>query len=172
MFVPCQTIPIVFHKGHPLHILLPQAVDDDMGVDVPCVIVAVCVRDDQGLVAGKEIIRKLLCKSVSPAWVQIMILYIPWIKTNDVVVRHDVAVVVILIELLVQHDTFRVESEGVAVHAALKKIIAQKHMAGVIAKGFVSPFFTFEDQVLLDVRVVLLFDCKVFKNCQADHLPA
>ena len=122
-----------------------------MGVDVPRVIVAVCVRDDQSLVAGKEIFCKLLCKSVSPAWVQIMILYIPWIKTNDVVVRHDVAVVVILIELLVQLDAFRVESEGVAVHAALKKVITQDHMAGLITKRFVCPFFTLKDQVLLDV---------------------
>ena len=172
MFIPCQPIPVILHEGFPFHILLPQAIDDDVGVDVPRVIVAVCVRDDQSLVASKEIFRKLLYKSVSPAWVQIMIRYIPWIETNDVVVSHDVAFAVVLIKLLVQLDAFRVESEGIAVHAALKKVIAQNHMSTLITKKFVCPFFTFEDQVLLDVRVVLLFDCKVFKNCQADHLPA
>ena len=135
-------------------------------------VVAVRVGDDQGLVPGKEVFRELFGQRVRLVRREPMIRRVPGVEADDEVVGHDVAPVVVLVELVVQLDAFRVEGEGVAVHAALDEEVALDHVPGLVAQGPVRALLAFEDQVLLDVGVVLFLDGQVFKNRQADRLPA
>ena len=59
VLVAGEAVTGILHEGLPLHLLLPQAVDDDVGMNIAGVVVAVRVGDDQGLMPGKEVFRKL-----------------------------------------------------------------------------------------------------------------
>ena len=78
-------------------------------MDVSCAVVAIGMGDDQGLMSGEEVFRELPRKVVSLLHGQSVILRVPWVEADDVVVRHDVALAVVLVELMIQLDTLRVE---------------------------------------------------------------
>ena len=81
MFISGTGIAWPFHEALPLHVILPQAVDHDMHMDVAAFIVAVCVGADQSLMAGKIFPGIFQAELLRPLPGQIVLCHILWIET-------------------------------------------------------------------------------------------
>ena len=78
------------HVGQERHFLNPQAVYDDMHMNVAAVVMPVRVGADKGLVAGKMLFTELFPQRLRPVYGQAVVRPVPWVKADDIVVALDV----------------------------------------------------------------------------------
>ena len=74
------------HVGQERHFLYPQAVDDDVDMNVSTVVVSVRVGTDKRLMSGEMLTAKPLAKLLRPVYGQAVVRAVPRVKADDVVV--------------------------------------------------------------------------------------
>ena len=74
------------HVGQERHFLYPQAVNDDMHMNVAAVVMPVRVGAYKGLVAGEMLFTELLPQCLRPVYGQAIVRAVPWVKADDIVV--------------------------------------------------------------------------------------
>ena len=68
------------HVGQERHFFYPQAVNDDMNMNVAAVVMPVWVGAYKGLVAGEMLGAKLLAQCLRPVYGQTVVRPVPWSK--------------------------------------------------------------------------------------------
>ena len=88
-------------KPLPRNSLLAKTVNADVAMKVAGMVVTIRMRDDQGLMAGKEFLGKLHANGLYTFGCQAILITITGIKANDIVMRFHIFLLKILMELLV-----------------------------------------------------------------------
>ena len=78
------------HVGQERDFLNPQAVDDDMHMNVASVVIPVRMGTYQGLVAGEMLGAKLLTQRLRPVYGQTVVRCVPWVKADDIVMAFHI----------------------------------------------------------------------------------
>ena len=74
------------HVGQERDFLYPQAVNDDMHMNVAAMVMPVRVGAYKGLVAGEMLFTELLPQFLRPVYGQAVVRAVPWVKADDIVV--------------------------------------------------------------------------------------
>ena len=80
MLAPGFRVRWPVHVGQERHFLYPQAVNDDMHMDVAAVVMPVRVGADKGLMAGEMLFTELLPQRLRPVYGQAVVRPVPWVK--------------------------------------------------------------------------------------------
>ena len=73
------------------HFLYPQAVNDDMHMDISAAVMPVRVGTYKGLVAREMLITELLPQCLRPVYGQAVVRPVPWVKADDIVVAFHIS---------------------------------------------------------------------------------
>lgn len=92
VLVSCHTIAGPIHKIFAFYIQFPNAVDDDMTVNIPSTVIAVAVSADDHLMTGKSLPGKLHAELLRMLRSQPVFIAVVRIKTDDIVMSFDLAV--------------------------------------------------------------------------------
>ncbi|SER26115.1 hypothetical protein SAMN04487884_103207 [Butyrivibrio fibrisolvens] len=158
------------HVGQERHFLNPQAVYDDMHMNVAAVVMPVRVGADKGLVAGEMFFTELLPQRLRPVYGQAVVRPVPRVKADDVVVAfHIFPPLVFLIAEIGPHTR-----NGKILPAAVQRrqpvVLAGDKPAGFIKDGLHGKFVMLKEQVLFGGSVVGVFRVDMFECCQPRHL--
>ena len=165
-----------FRIGWPVHVgqerdfLYPQAVNDDMHMDIAAVVMAVRVGAYKGLVAGEMLGAKLLAQLLRPVYGQTVVRAVPWVKADDIVVAfHIFPPLVLLIAEICPHT-----GNGKILPAAVQRgqpvVLAGDKPAGFIKDGLHGKLVMLKQQVLFGGSVVGVFRVDMLECCQLRHL--
>ncbi len=158
------------HVGQERHFLNPQAVNDDMHMNVAAVVMAVRVGAYKGLVAGEMLGAKLLAQFLRPVYGQAVVRPVPWVKADDIVVAfHIFPPLVFLIAEICPHTR-----NGKILPAAVQRgqpvVLAGDKPAGFIKDGLHGKLVMLKKQVLFGGSVVGIFRVDMLECCQPLHL--
>ena len=107
MFVARLTVNRTFHKRLRQNIQFSQTVDYDMDMNISAAIVTVHVRTDQCLMSRKVGFCIFQPDGLRPLSRQTALVFICWIKADNVVVAFDFILVLVLLVFAVQLLTDR-----------------------------------------------------------------
>ena len=158
------------HVGQERHFLNPQAVNDDMHMNISAVVMAVRVGAYKGLVAGEMLGAKLLAQCLRPVYGQAIVRAVPWVKADDIVVAfHIFPPLVFLIAEICPH-TGNGKILPAAVQHGQPVVLAGDKPAGFIKDGLHGKLVMLKQQVLFGGSVVGVFRVDMLECCQPRHL--
>ena len=158
------------HVGQKRDSFNPQAVYDDMHMNVARVIVSVRVGADNGLVSGEMLFAKFLAQRLCLINGQAVVRSVPWVEADDIVVGlHIFPFLVFAIAEICPHT-----GNGKILPAAVQRgqpvVLAGDKPAGFIKDGLHGKLVMLEKQVLFSGSVVGVFRVDMLECCQPRHL--
>ncbi len=151
---------------------LPQAVDDDMHMDVAAPVMPVCVGADKGLMSGEILFAvfktKLLC--MLPG--QSAFLPVFRVEADDVMVGFDFVIRPVFMEAGIQFFAFHIKAERVAVHPVKIIFFPELHVPVFIKDRFSGVLVVLENEISLRFPVVCILTCYVFEYRHGNPLPS
>ncbi len=158
------------HVGQERHFLNPQAVDDDMHMNVAAVVMPVRVGAYKGLVAGEMLFTELLPQCLRPVYGQAIVRAVPWVKADDIVVAFYIFPLLVLSVSEICPHTRNGKILPVAVQCGQPVVLAGDKPAGFIKDGLHGKLVMLKKQVLLGGSVVGIFRVDMLECCQPRHL--
>ena len=165
-----------FRVGWPVHVgqerdfLYPQAVNDDMHMDIAAVVMPVRVGAYKGLVAGEMLGAKLLAQCLRPVYGQAVVRAVPWVKADDIVVAFHIFPPLVLPIAEICPHTGNGKILPAAVQRGQPVVLAGDKPAGFIKDGLHGKLVMLEKQVLFGGSVVGIFRVDMLECCQLRHL--
>ena len=158
------------HVGQKRDSFNPQAVYDDMHMNVARVIVSVRVGADNGLVSGEMLFAKFLAQRLCLINGQAVVRSVPWVEADDIVVGlHIFPFLVFAIAEIGAHTGY-----GKIFIAAVqrgKAVVLTGDKPPVFIKGRLhGKLVMLKGKVLLGCPVVGIFRADMFECCQRLHL--
>src|SRR5699024_9337065 len=147
----CVSWPV--HVGQERHFLYPQAVNDDMHMDVAAVVMPVRVGADKGLF-GEMLFTELLPQRLRPVYGQAVVRPVPWVKADDIVVAFHILPPLIFLIAEIGAHTRNGKILAAAVQRGQAIILTGDKPAVFIKDGLHSKFVMLKEQVLFGGSVV------------------
>ena len=141
-------------QGQERHFLYPQAVNDDMHMDVAAVVMPVRVGADKGLMAGEMLFTELLPQRLRPVYGQAVVRPVPWVKADDIVVAFHILPPLIFLIAEIGAHTRNGKILAAAVQRGQAIILTGDKPAVFIKDGLHSKFVMLKEQVLFGGSVV------------------
>lgn len=120
----CQVVLITgtavtgtLHKGLRFHVQFPEGVYNDVNMDVSTAIVTVHMGADERLMARKILSGIFHSEGLRLFPGQAMVVFVLWIKAQDIVMGFDIIIVLVLVILGIQLFTFFIKEHGFTVDA-------------------------------------------------------
>ena len=162
VFVARLTVDGPFHKGLLRNIQLSQTVDYDMHMDIAAAVVTVHVGADQRLMPRKvgfyifhaDGLRLFTCQST--------LFFVGRIEADEVVVRLDFIVILILVVLRIKHFALHIKKFWLTVYALQKNISAEYPVPVCIQQGVLQNFVMLIFQIVECCAIVCTFTRDVF----------
>ena len=101
VLITCKSVVWSFHKGLPGYSIFTHTIEADVAMQVACMIVTICMRDDQRLMTGKEFLGKLHSNGLYSFGGQTIFVTVAGIKADYIVMRLHIILMRVLMELLV-----------------------------------------------------------------------
>ena len=158
------------HVGQERHFLYPQAVNDDMHMNVSAVVMPVRVGAYKGLVAGEMLGAKLLAQCLRPVYGQAVVRAVPWVKADDIVVAFHIFPPLVLPVAEICPHTRNGKILPAAVQRGQPVVLAGNKPAGFIKDGLHGKLVMLKKQVLFGGSVVGIFRVDMLECCQPHHL--
>ena len=158
------------HVGQERHFLNPQAVNDDMHMNVAAVVMPVRVGAYKGLVAGEMLGAKLLAQCLRPVYGQAVVRPVPWVKADDIVVAFHIFPPLVLPVAEICPHTRNGKILPAAVQRGQPVVLAGNKPAGFIKDGLHGKLVMLKKQVLFGGSVVGVFRVDMLECCQPRHL--
>ncbi len=154
MLAPGFRVRWPVHVGQERHFLYPQAVNDDMHMDVAAVVMPVRVGADKGLMAGEMLFTELLPQRLRPVYGQAVVRPVPWVKADDIVVAFHILPPLIFLIAEIGAHTRNGKILAAAVQRGQAIILTGDKPAVFIKDGLHSKFVMLKEQVLFGGSVV------------------
>lgn len=162
VFVARLTVDGTFHKGLLRNIQLSQTVDYDMHMDIAAAVVTVHVGADQRLMPRKvgfyifhaDGLRLFTCQST--------LVFVGGIEADEVVVRLDFVVILILVVLRIKHFALHIKKFRFTVYALQKNISTEYPVPVCIQQGSLQNFVMLVFQIVECSTIVCTFTRDVF----------
>ncbi len=158
------------HVGQERHFLNPQAVYDDMHMNVAAVVMPVRVGADKGLVAGKMLFTELFPQRLRPVYGQAVVRPVPRVKADDVVVAFHIFPPLVFLIAEIGPHTRNGKILPVAVQRGQPVVLAGDKPAGFIKDGLHGKLVMLKEKILLGGSVVGVFRVDMLECCQPRHL--
>lgn len=171
VFVACPAIAAALHKILWLYIQFSHTVDDNMDVNVTTAIMTIHVGADKSLVSRKEVPGKFQAESLGLLTGQARILFISWVKADDIVMGFNVFPFLVFVIVGVKLLTFFIKREGVAVDSVQIIFFPENSIAIRIQNRFLSTLVVLEDQVFQSFSIISIFTGEMFQYRYEIHLP-
>ena len=166
-FCVCRSV----HVGQQRYFLYPQAVDDDMHMDIAAVVMPVRVGADNRLMTGKLLPAKLLTKLLRLIHGQPIVRAVPWVKADDVMMALDVLALLIFAIAEVGAHTCNRKIFLPAVQGGNAVILSRHKPPVCVQCGLHGELVVRKGQIFFSVAVVGIFRADMFERCQRLHLP-
>ena len=162
VFVACLAVDGAFHKGLLRNIQLSQTIDYDMHMDITAAVVTVHVGADQRLMPRKigfyifhaDGLRSFSCQ---PTFISVS-----RIEADEIVVRLDFIVILILVVLRIKHFALHVKKFRLTVYALQQNISAEYPVPICIKQRFLQNFIMLIFQIVECSTIVCTFTRDVF----------
>ena len=158
------------HVGQERHFLNPQAVYDNMHMNVAAVVMPVRVGADKGLVAGKMLFTELFPQRLRPVYGQAVVRPVPRVKADDVVVAFHIFPPLVFLIAEIGPHTRNGKILPVAVQRGQPVVLAGDKPAGFIKDGLHGKLVMLKEKILLGGSVVGVFRVDMLECCQPRHL--
>ena len=163
VLAPGTGIAVTLHKILPLHIVFPQAVDDDMHMDVAAAIVPVRVGADKGLMSGEIFPAIFQPKPLCLLPGQPALITVFRVEADDVVVGFDLVISSVFVEAGVQFPAFHIKRKRVAFHPVKVIFFPKLQVPVFIRDWFSGIFIMLKNEVTLSLPVVRILTRYVFE---------
>ena len=161
MFVARLTVNRTFHKRLRQNIQFSQTVDYDMDMNISAAIVTVHVRTDQCLMSRKVgfcIFQSDGLRSLSR---QTALVFICWIKADNVVVAFDFILVLVLLVFAVQLLTGSIERVGFTVQTGYVKLFPHDAVSFFISHWNLIKLIMFKNEIFQCSTIIGTLTCDV-----------
>ncbi len=158
------------HEALAFHIVFPQAVNDNMHMDVAAFIMPVHVCADQGLVAGEIFPGILHPKFLRPFPGQSIFICVLRVEADNVMMGFDFIIRFIFTVQGVQFPALHIEGEWVAVYTVHDISFARNQFSVFIEYRLVGIFIMFKHEITLYLCIVGIFTRYVFQDCHENVL--
>ena len=158
------------HVGQKRDSFNPQAVYDDMHMNVARVIVPVRVGTDNGLVSGELCFAKFLAQRLCLINGQTVVRSVPWVKADDVVVGLHIFPLLVLAIAEIGAHTGNGKIFPAAVQSGKAVVLTGDKPPVFIKGGLHGKLVMLKSKVLLGCSVVGIFRADMFECCQQLHL--
>ena len=135
-------------------------------MNVAAFVVTVRVRRDQSLMAGEMLFAKFQAQLMRAIHRQAVVFRVAGIKTDDVMMRLDIAAGEIFVIGEVRFHAGNGKILIAAEHGVDAIILARNEMTGLIKNRFVAALVVLKDQVTLGGPEVRVFRAQMFDRCQ------
>ena len=162
VLVPCLAVDGSLHEGLPGHIQFSQAVDYDMYMNVAAAVVTVHVGADQRLMPRKVGFYIFHTDGLRLFTSQSTLVFVGRIEADEVVVRLDFIVILILVVLRIKHFALHIKKFRLTVYALQKNISAEYPVPVCIQQGFLQNFVMLIFQIVECRAIVCTFARDVF----------
>ena len=162
VFVARLTVDEPFHKGLLRNIQLSQTVDYDMHMDIAAAVVTVHVGADQRLMPRKVGFYIFHADGLRLFTSQFTLVFVGRIEADEVVVRLDFVVILILVVLRIKHFALHIKKFWLTVYALQKNISAEYPVPVCIQQGFLQNFVMLIFQIVECRAIVCTFTRDVF----------
>lgn len=153
VFVARLTVDGPFHKGLLRNIQLSQTVDYDMHMDIAAAVVTVHVGADQRLMPRKVSFYIFHADGLRLFTCQFTLVFVGRIEADEVVVRLDFIVILILVVLRIKHFALHIKKFRLTVYALQKNISAEYPVPVCIQQGFLQNFIILKNEVYTGTMV-------------------
>lgn len=162
VLVASFTVDGTFHKVFLRNIQLSQTVDYDMYMDIAAAVMPVHVGTDQCLMARKICFYIFHADGLRPFPCESAFIFIRRIEADEIVVRLDFIVILILVVLRIKHFALHIKKFWLAVYALQKNISAEYPVPVCIQQGFLQNFVMLIFQIVECSTIVCTFTRDVF----------
>ena len=157
------------HVGQKRDGFNPQAVYDDMHMNVARVIVPVRVGADNGLVSGEMLVAKFLAQRLSLINGQTVVRSVPWVKADDIVVGFHIFPFLVLAIAEIGAQTGNSKIFFAAVQRGKAVALTGNKPPVFIKGGFHGKLVMLKSEVGFRCSVVGIFRADMFECCQQLH---
>ena len=169
--VACMRSNLRYGKNQKRDSFNPQAVYDDMHMNVASVIVSVRVGADNGLVSGEMFSTKLLAQFLRPVYGQAVVCPVPWVKADDIVVAFHIFPFLVFLIAEISPHTGNSEILAPAVEGRNAVILPRYQPPVFIKGGLHGKLVMLKCEVGFRCAIVRIFRADMFECCQQRHLP-
>ena len=162
VFVARLTVDEPFHKGMLRNIQLSQTVDYDMHMDIAAAVVTVQVGADQRLMPRKVGFYIFHTDGLRLFTSQSTLVFVGRIEADEVVVRLDFIVILILVILRIEHFALYIKKFRLTVYALQQNIPAKHPIPVGIQQRFLQNLIMFIFQIVERSTIVCTFTRNVF----------
>ena len=157
------------HVGQKRDGFNPQAVYDDMHMNVARVIVPVRVGADNGLVSGEMLVAKFLAQRLRLINGQTVVRSVPWVKADDIVVGFHIFPFLVLAIAEIGAQTGNSKIFFAAVQRGKAVALTGNKPPVFIKGGFHGKLVMLKSEVGFRCSVVGIFRADMFECCQQLH---
>lgn len=157
------------HVGQEGDFLDPQAVDDDMHMNIAAVVVSIRVGANQGLMVGKMRLAELLLQHLRPVCGQAVVRPVPWGKADDVLVTFHIVPPLICSIAEIGAHTGNGKVPAAAVQDGQAAALTGNQPAVFVQEWLVSKRVMLKQEILFGGSVVGIFRAQMLECCQPHH---
>ena len=163
MLKSCFRITGPHFIGKRLYLFHPDAVQDDMYMDIPALVMPVLMSADQHLMSGKMCFRIGQAKFLRPFHCQPP-LPVLRLKTDDIMVRLDFPLILIFPILLIDLPALSRKVVGIAVHSCQQIVFSHYRIPLFVPEHLLCLFIMLEDQIPFSRCIVRIFTGDMFDD--------
>ena len=162
VLIACFAVNRAFHKRLLRNIQFSQTVDYDMHMDIAAAIMTIHVGADQRLMPRKVGFYIFHADGLCLFTCQPTLVFVGRIEADEVVVRLDFVVILILVVLRIKHFALHIKKFWFTIYAFQQNIPAEHPVSICIQKRFLQDLIVLIFQIVECRTVVCAFTCDVF----------